>query len=96
MSLVTTPPPNNEAAPPNPASLSLLYVKRKRNEQPNPSLFVEFGAKRQKVLNEFKFVQSSETVPGRLGNKIYACVLLLRKVIISRVYIIPLREAGPG
>ena len=47
-------------------SVSLLYVKRKRTEPSNPSLFVQFSAKRQKVFNEFKFVTSTQSEPKKL------------------------------
>ena len=47
-------------------SLSVLYVKRKRDEPSNPSLFVQFNAKRQKFFNEFKFVTSTQTEPKKL------------------------------
>ena len=48
------------------APLSVLYVKRKRDEPSNPSLFVQFDTKRQKVFNEFKFVTSTPTEPKKL------------------------------
>jgi hypothetical protein len=48
------------------APLSVLYVKRKRAEPSNPSLFVQLDAKRQKVFNEFKFVTSTNTEPQKL------------------------------
>ena len=48
------------------APLSVLYVKRKRDEPSNPSLFVQFDAKRQKVFNEFKFVASTLTEPKKV------------------------------
>ncbi|XP_063676038.1 probable RNA polymerase II nuclear localization protein SLC7A6OS [Bolinopsis microptera] len=62
-------PKETTAAPPKEttaAPLSVLYVKRKRDEPSNPSLFVQFDTKRQKVFNEFKFVTSTPTEPKRL------------------------------
>lgn len=74
-----TPSPNN-ASPhtttsttsetPASDSLSLLYIKRKRSEQPsNSSLFVQLSAKRQKVFNEFKFVTSTRDEPVKLDRE---------------------------
>ena len=41
--------------------VSVLYVKRKRSDAPNQSLIVSFNAKKQKIFNEFTFVESTNS-----------------------------------
>ena len=59
-------PPENENIPLE-QKVSVLYVKRKRNEPANPaSLYVEFSAKRQKTVTEFKFVTCTPSESAKL------------------------------
>jgi len=46
--------------------VSVLYVKRKRSDAPNQSLIVSFNAKKQKIFNEFTFVESTKAEPTHI------------------------------